>query len=193
MDLSHIILRGSYSNTRTRGMKRLLENSQAASLQVGSPSRLRQSTSEREDITQVTKNTNDERMHETEPISREMVNIYEANCTSQTELPVGLTFVTPQKKKLPDITDTEDFAELLKTGIKVIPNPRRNTLSSSSKSAPIDFGKNSKCAASDSAQVSGSSRKRARKGRTTLKQMAEKDELERKEKMGNFVIPFFIQ
>nr|CAB3494740.1 unnamed protein product [Digitaria exilis] len=36
------------------------------------------------------------------------------------------------------------------------------------------------------------SRKRARKGRTTLKQMAEKDELERKEKMGNFVIPFFI-
>ncbi|KAF8730432.1 hypothetical protein HU200_017010 [Digitaria exilis] len=229
----HRILTG---NTRTRGTKKLLEHSQAASLQVDSPSRWRQSTSERgehgerlkcnilmnckmeehaalstvkpghliastseQDITRVTEIINDEQMHETEPISREKVNIYEAHCTSQTELPVGLTFVTPQKKKLLESTDTKDSAELLKTESKASKqreNPgsvTSNTLSSSSKSAPNGFGKNSKCASSDSAQVSGSSRKRARKGWTTLKQIAEKDELERKEKMGNFVIPFFMQ
>ncbi|KAI4974067.1 hypothetical protein ZWY2020_042151 [Hordeum vulgare] len=45
----------------------------------------------------------------------------------------------------------------------------------------------------DSTQAAGSSRKRARKGWTTLKQIAEKDELERKQKMDNFVIPFFMQ
>nr|CAB3473228.1 unnamed protein product [Digitaria exilis] len=104
-----------------------------------------------------------------------------------------------RKKKLLESTDTKDSAELLKTESKASKkreNPgsvTSNTLSSSSKSAPNAFGKNSKCASSDSAKVSGSSRKRARKGWTTLKQIAEKDELERKEKMGNFVIPFFIQ
>ncbi|RLM69358.1 uncharacterized protein C2845_PM17G01600 [Panicum miliaceum] len=64
-----------------------------------------------------------------------------------------------------------------------------NTISSSSKSAPNDSRKNSKCASSDSAPASGNSRKSARKGWTMLKQIAEKDELERKEKMDNFVIP----
>jgi hypothetical protein len=53
--------------------------------------------------------------------------------------------------------------------------------------------KNAKSAAGDSADVCCSTRKRVRKGWTTLKQIAEKDELEREEKMGNFVIPFFMQ
>ncbi|KAF8720493.1 hypothetical protein HU200_023738 [Digitaria exilis] len=116
MDLSHIILRGSYSNTITRGIKRLLENSQAASLQVGSPSRLRQSTSERGEHGERLKCNipTDCKMEEHTALSK----VKPANCTSQTELPVGLTFVTPQKKKLPEIIDTEDSAELLNTGIK---------------------------------------------------------------------------
>ncbi|CAO2203659.1 unnamed protein product [Urochloa humidicola] len=158
------------------------------------PGHLVASTSE-EDSTRVIEN----RMHEAEPIFCEKVNICEANATSQAELPVGLTFVTPQKKKLTEATDTKDLSELLRTGSKATKkgeNPGSvtdKTLSSSSKFAPNDPRKNSKCAASDSAQVSGSSRKRARKGWTTLKQIAERDELERKEKMDNFVIPFFMQ
>ena len=106
--------------------------------------------------------------------------------------------MTPQKKKLAEATDTKDSAESFKTGSKTGKkgeNPGSvtgNTFSSSSKSAPNDSRNNSKCASSDSAPVSGSSRKRARKGWTTLKQIAEKDELERKEKMDNFVIPFFM-
>jgi len=235
MDSSRRILRGNSSNTRTRGMKKVLEHSQAASLQVDPPSELRQSTSERgehgerlkcnlsligskmegvvlstvksghlaastseEGSIQVIENTNDEQMHENEPISWENVKICEANATSQAELPVASTFVTPQKKKLAEATDTKDSAESFKTGSKTGKkgeNPSSvtgNTLSSSSKFAPNDSRKNSKCASSDSAPVSGSSRKRARKGWTTLKQIAEKDELERKEKMDNFVIPFFM-
>ena len=236
MDSSRRILRGNSSNTRTRGMKKVLEHSQAASLQVDPPSELRQSTSERgehgerlkcnlslicskmegvvlstvksghlaastseEGSIQVIENTNDEQMHENEPISWENVKICEANATSQAELPVASTFVTPQKKKLAEVTDTKHSAEPLnstgsKTGKKG-ENPGSvtgNTLSSSIKSAPNDSRKNSKCASSDSAPVSGSSRKRARKGWTTLKQIAEKDDLKRKEKMGNFVIPFFM-
>ncbi|RLN24765.1 uncharacterized protein C2845_PM07G10540 [Panicum miliaceum] len=233
MDSSCRILRGNSSNTRTRDMKKVLEHSQAASLQVDLPSELRQSTSERgehgerlkcnlplidskmegsiflksghlaastseEGSIQVIENTNDEQMHETEPISCENVKICEANATSQAEVPVALAFVTPQKKKLTEVTDTKHLAEPFKTGSKTDKkgeNPGSftgNTLSSSSQSAPNDSRKNSKCASSDSAPVSGSSRKRARKGWTTLKQIAEKDELERKEKMDNFVIPFFM-
>ena len=235
-DSSRRILRGNSSNTRTRGMKKVLEHSQAASLQVDPPSELRQSTSERgehgerlkcnlsligskmegvvlstvksghlaastseEGSIQVIENTNDEQMHENEPISCENVKICEANATSQVELPVASTFVTPQKKKLAEVTDTKHSAEPLKsTGSKTGKkgeNPGSvtgNTLSSSIKSAPNDSRKNSKCASSDSAPVPASSRKRARKGWTALKQIAEKDELERKEKMGNFVIPFFM-
>jgi len=236
MHSSRRILKGNSSNTRAQDMKKLLEHSQAASLQVDSPSELRRSTSERgghgerlkynlplidskiegvvlstaksghlgastsEDSSiQVIENTNDEQMHENEPISWENVKICEANATSQVELPVASKFVTPQKKKLAEVTDTKHSAEPLnstgsKTGKKG-ENPGSvtgNTLSSSSKSVPNDSRKNSKCASSDSAPVSGSSRKRARKGWTTLKQIAEKDELERKEKMGNFVIPLFM-
>ncbi|CAO2179661.1 unnamed protein product [Urochloa humidicola] len=158
------------------------------------PGHLVASTSE-EDSTRVIEN----RMHETEPISCEKVKICEANPALQPELPVELTFVTPQKKKLTEETDTKDLSELFRTGSKTSKkgeNPgsiTSKTLSSSSKSATNDSRKNSKCAASNSAQISGSSRKRARKGWTTLKQIAEKDELERKEKMDNFVIPFFMQ
>jgi len=234
MDSSRRILKGNSNNTRAQDMKKVFEHSQAASLQVDSPSELRQSTSERgghrerlkcnlplidskmegvvlstaksghlaastsEDSIQVIENTNDEQMHETKPISCEDVKICEANATSQAELPVASTFVMPQKKKLAEVTDTKHSAEPFKTGSKTGKkgeNPGSvtgNTLSSSSKSVPNDSRKNSKCASSDSAPVSGSSRKRARKGWTTLKQIAEKDELERKEKMDNFVIPFFM-
>jgi len=216
MDSSRRILKGNSSNTRAQDMKKVFEHSQAASLQVDSPSELRQSTSERgghgerlkcnlplidskmegvvlstaksghlaastsEDSIQVIENTNDEQMHETKPISCEDVKICEANATSQAELPVASTFVTPQKKKLAEVTDTKHSAEPFKTGSKTGKkgeNPGSvtgNTLSSSSKSVPNDSRKNSKCASSDSAPVSGSSRKRARKGWTTLKQIAEK-------------------
>jgi len=165
-------------------MKKVLEHSQAASLQVDPPSELRQSTSERgehgerlkcnlslicskmegvvlstvksghlaastseEGSIQVIENTNDEQMHENEPISWENVKICEANATSQAELPVASTFVTPQKKKLAEVTDTKHSAEPLnstgsKTGKKG-ENPgsvTSNTLSSSSKSVPNRAG-----------------------------------------------------
>ncbi|RCV25723.1 hypothetical protein SEVIR_5G190500v4 [Setaria viridis] len=232
MALTGRILKGNNSNTRIRDRKNVLEHSQAATLQVDSPSGLRQSTSERgehgerlkcnlsidckmeegailsmvkpghlaastsEEVSiQVVEITNDEQIRETEPISCEKVKICEANATSEAEVPVGLPFVTPQKKKLTEVNSAEPF----KTGSKASEKGENsgsitgNTVSSSIKSAPNDSRKNSKCAASDSAQVSGSSRKRAKKGWTTLKQIAEKDELERREKMSNFVIPFFMQ
>ncbi|CAN6355823.1 unnamed protein product [Urochloa humidicola] len=160
---------------------------------VVNPGRLAASTFE-DDSTRVIEN----RMHEAGPISGEKVKICEANATSKAELSVGLTFVTPQKKKLVEVTHTKDLSELFKTGSKASKkgeNPGSvtgNTLSSSSKSAPNDSRMNSKFATSDSARVSCSSRKRARKGWTMLKQIA-KDELKRKEKMSNFVIPFFMQ
>ena len=156
MDSSPRILRGNSSNTRTRGMKKVLEHSQAASLQVDPPSELRQSTSERgehgerlkcnlsligskmegvvlstvksghlaastseEGSIQVIENTNDEQMHENEPISWENVKICQANATSQVELPVASTFVTPQKNKLAEVTDTKHSVEPLNsTGSK---------------------------------------------------------------------------
>jgi hypothetical protein len=227
MYISSKSLKGNNSNTRIQDRKKVLEHSQAASLHVDSErgehgerlkcnlpvdckmeegtvlstakhGHLAASTSE-EVSTQVTEITNDKQMHETEPISHEKVKTCESNATWQAELPVGLTYVTPQKKKLMEVTDSTDSAEPFKTGSnasKKGENPGSvtgNTLSSSSKSAPNGSRKNSKCEASDFAQISGSSRKRAKKGWTTLKQIAEKDELERKEKMGNFVIPFFMQ
>ncbi|CAO2165120.1 unnamed protein product [Urochloa humidicola] len=158
-------------------------------MSAANPGHLVASTSE-EDSTRVIEN----KMHETEPISCGKVKICEANAALQQQLPVGLTFVTPQKKKLTEVTDTKDLSELFRTGSKTGKkgeNPGSvtgKTLSSSSKSATNDSRKNSK-----RAEVSGSSRKRARKGWMTLKQIAEKDELERKEKMDNFVIPFFMQ
>ncbi|XP_062231680.1 uncharacterized protein LOC133929095 [Phragmites australis] len=137
-------------------------------------------------------NTNDEHIHETEPICSKKVKICEANVSPPSEFMVGSKFVTPQKNKLMD--SAEPF-KTRSTGNKkgeISGSVTGNNLTSSSKSAPIDSWKNIKSATSDSAQVSGSSRKRTRKGWTTLKQIAEKDELERKEKMGSFVIPFFM-
>jgi hypothetical protein len=190
MNLSHRIMRGNNSNTRTHDKKEVLELSQAAILQVELSSLLRQSTSESDEHGERLKCNLDEQMHETDPISSE-VKICEA--TSQAELPVGSSFVTPQKKKPLVATVPKDSAGLLKTGSSVISGSVTDTLSGSSKSASNDSRNNVKYAARDSSHVSGSSRKRARKGWTTLKQIAEKDELERKEKMGNFVIPFFMQ
>jgi hypothetical protein len=147
MYVSSRILKGNNGNTRIQDRKKVLEHSHAASLHVDSPSRLRQSTSERgehgerlkcnspidcnmeegavlskaepgnlaastseEVSTQVTEITNDEQVHETEPISREKVKIWEATATSQAELPVGLTYVTPQKQKLMEVNDSKDSA-----------------------------------------------------------------------------------
>ncbi|CAL4975996.1 unnamed protein product [Urochloa decumbens] len=205
MESSHRILRGNNSSTRTRDIKMVLEHSQAASLQADSPSGLRQSTSGRGEHGERLKCNLpiDCKMEEWAVMSAvnpsHLVASTSEEDSTRAELPVGLTFVTPQKKKLTEATDTKDLSELFRTeskGSKKGENPGSvtgKTLSSSSKSATNNSRKNSKCAASDSAQVSGSSRKRARKGWTTLKQIAEKDELERKEKMDNFVIPFFMQ
>lgn len=158
------------------------------------PGNLVGSTSE-DDSIRVLENTNDEQMHETKAISSEKVKKCEAKATSQAEVPVGSAFVTPQKKKLIEVAaqDGSAFVKTESKASKKVENSTGNTLSSFSKSASNDSRKNMKSAASDSCQVSGSSRKRARKGWTTLKQIAEKDELERKQKMGNFVIPFFMQ
>lgn len=142
--------------------------------------------------------TNEKSTHETEPVSANKIAICQPNVPSKAEFSVGSSFVTPRKNKVVDVTDHKDSAELLKT--RSIQNKKAEMPSSvtgkaptmPTKSAPNDSMKN-KPVAIGSAQMSGSSRKRARKGWTTLKQIAEKEELERKEKMGNFVIPFFMQ
>ncbi|KAL6607974.1 hypothetical protein ACP70R_041037 [Stipagrostis hirtigluma subsp. patula] len=139
-------------------------------------------------------NVNDGGMHETEPISSKKITICKDNVSLKTEFPIGSKFVTPQKIKLTGVTGPKD-SEPFETRSMVNKNGADSGkgLASSSRSAPNVSRKNLKASASDSAPLSGSSRKRARKGWTTLKQIAEKDELERKEKMGNFVIPFFMQ
>lgn len=206
MDSSHRIMRRNNSTTRIHDMKEVLEHSLAAILQVESPSLLRQSTSKSDEHGKrlkcnlpieggVLENTIDDQTHETDPISSEKVKILEA--TSQAELTVESTFVTPLKKKPMLVTVPKDSAGPFKTGSSMSKKGNNSgsvnaTFSGSSRSAP-DETRNAKYAARDSSQLSGTSRKRARKGWTTLKQIAEKDELERKEKMGNFVIPFFMQ
>ena len=109
-------------------------------------------------------NAVDDQMHETEPISSEKVRIRQA--TLQAELPVGSSFVTPQKKKPLVATVPKYSAGLLKTGSSVISGSVTDTLSGSSKSASNETRNNVKYAAKDSSQVSGSSRRRARKGWT---------------------------
>lgn len=131
-----------------------------------------------EDIPQkiVESTTHDKFMNEIKPVS---------DITSQEEFAVGSNFVTPQKNKL---------AEQLKTR-STLNNKGQSCVSITGK-APRSHSKsasNTKSALGDSTQPAGSSRKRARKGWTTLKQIAEKEELERKVKMDNFVIPFFMQ
>lgn len=120
---------------------------------------------------EVESTTHDKCMNEIEPVS---------DITWQEEFLVGSNLVTPQKNKLAEVTAPKGSAEPLKTG-STLKNKGQRCVSVT-KSAP-----------SDSTQQAGSSRKRARKGWTRLKQIAEKDELERKEKMDNFVIPFFMQ
>uniref|UniRef100_A0ACD5VM42 Uncharacterized protein n=1 Tax=Avena sativa TaxID=4498 RepID=A0ACD5VM42_AVESA len=117
-----------------------------------------------------------------------------SDITVQEEFPVGSNFVTPQKNKLAEVTVPEVSAESWKTR-STLNNKGQSCVSVTGK-APRSYSKsasNANSAPSNSTQPTGSSRKRTRKGWTTLKQIAEKDELERKEKMDNFVIPFFMQ
>ncbi|XP_047064689.1 uncharacterized protein LOC124672514 [Lolium rigidum] len=102
--------------------------------------------------------------------------------------------ITPQKNKLGEVTAPKGSAEQLKTR-STLNNKGQSCVSITGK-APRSHSKsasNTKSALGDSTQPAGSSRKRARKGWTTLKQIAEKEELERKVKMDNFVIPLFMQ
>ena len=118
----------------------------------------------------------------------------EPDVTSQAEFLAGSNFVTPLKSKLAEVAAPIGSAEPLKTR-STLNNKAKNCGSVAAK-APGSYSKsasNTKSAPGDSTQPAGSSRKRARKGWSTLKQIAEKDELERKEKMDNFVIPFFMQ
>lgn len=143
----------------------------------------------------VLENANDKTMHETEPVSlsnsSKQIETCEASATLGAEIMVGSEFVTPNKNKL--MNSAESFStKNTKSKKGEASHSVAKTHSSSCKSVPNDSGKRSKSATSDAAQVSGSSRKRARRGWTTLKQIAEKDEMERKEKMDNFVIPFFM-
>ncbi|KAF6986730.1 hypothetical protein CFC21_004452 [Triticum aestivum] len=107
---------------------------------------------------------NDKCVNGIQPAASKNSTTCEHDVTSQAEFLAGSNFATPQKNKLAEVASAE------------------------AKSAS-----NTRSARGDSTQPAGSSRKRARKGWTTLKQIAEKDELERKEKMDNFVIPFFMQ
>ncbi|CAM0880549.1 unnamed protein product [Alopecurus aequalis] len=124
-------------------------------------------------------------LNEIEPVS---------DITLQEEFLVGSTFVTPQKIKLAEVTAPKGSAEPLKTK-STLHNKGQSCVSVTGK-APRSCSKSassSKSAPNDSTRLAGSSRKRGRKGWTTLKQIAEKDELDRKDKMNNFVIPFFMQ
>ncbi|KAL6883759.1 hypothetical protein ACP4OV_011173 [Aristida adscensionis] len=214
--------RGDNKNTRAQDMRRVLECSQGSILQAASSSVLIDSGSEMDESGERFKpdfatdkiegfilstddivkklepeNANLMGMHETEPISSKVLS--EDSLSLKIELAIASNFVTPQKIKLTELTGPRYSEEPFKTRSEVSKNGVHSALiaskavASSSKSAPNGSQKNLKSSASDAAQVSGSLRKRARKGWTTLKQIAEKDDLERKEKMGNFVIPFFMQ
>ncbi|XP_052159096.1 uncharacterized protein LOC127776638 isoform X2 [Oryza glaberrima] len=212
MDVTSIKLKGDSNNKRLVTIKEGFEYSQAAVSQLELTSGLKQQNLEKNEYEESpVPNLLDESMEkevacssvelnqsasatDQENVSQKIV----VTITSEKEFPVGSSFVTPRKNKLVDVTDHKDSAELVKT--RSIQNKKGEMPSSvtgkaptmPTKSAPKDRVKN-KSVASGSAQMSGSSRKRARKGWTTLKQIAEKEELERKEKMGNFVIPFFMQ
>ncbi|KAF7106143.1 hypothetical protein CFC21_106897 [Triticum aestivum] len=129
-----------------------------------------------------------------EPAASKNTTTCEPDVTSQAEFLAGSNFVTPRKSKLAEVTVPIGSAEPSKTR-STLNNKAKNCGSVAGKT-PGSYSKsasNKKSAPGDSTQPAGSSRKRARKGWTTLKQIAEKDELERKEKMDNFVIPFFMQ
>ncbi|GJM87171.1 hypothetical protein PR202_ga03099 [Eleusine coracana subsp. coracana] len=155
------------------------------------------STVEEGSVQKVELENGNEHTHETEPVSSrdtsKRIETSEANDTLEAGLMVGSKFVTPQKNKLMDLAEPFSTKSTRNKKGEASQSVASKTLSSCSKSVPNDSRKHSKSATSDATQVSGSSRKRARKGWTTLRQIAEKDEMERKEKMGNFVIPFFMQ
>ncbi|GJM87271.1 hypothetical protein PR202_ga03209 [Eleusine coracana subsp. coracana] len=155
------------------------------------------STVEEGSVQKVELENGNEHTHETEPVSSrdtsKRIETSEANDTPEAELMVGSKFVTPQKNKLMDLAEPFSTKGTRNKKGEASQSVASKTLSSCSKSVPNNSRKHSKSATSDATQVSGSSRKRARKGWTTLRQIAEKDEMERKEKMGNFVIPFFMQ
>ncbi|XP_037473778.1 uncharacterized protein LOC119349794 [Triticum dicoccoides] len=126
-----------------------------------------------------------------EPVASKNTSTCEHDVTSEAEFLAGSNFVTPRKNKLAEVAAPIASAEALKT---------RSTLNSKAQNCGSVAGSYSKSASNTKSapggstnQAAGSSRKRARKGWTTLKQIAEKEELERKEKMDNFVIPFFMQ
>ncbi|KAG8038608.1 hypothetical protein GUJ93_ZPchr0254g2866 [Zizania palustris] len=151
---------------------------------------------EQEDISQktVVSITDGKCIKETESITAVKIKVCESDVLLKAEFPVGSTFVTPQKRKLMDVMDPKDSAELLETrSMQTKKGERSGSVNGKAPTPSTKCAPNNKPVASGSSQTSGSSRKRARKGWTTLKQIAEKEELERKEKMGSFVIPFFMQ
>lgn len=128
-----------------------------------------------------------------EPVPSKNIAICEPDVTSQEEFLAGSNFVTPRKNKLVEVTAPIGSSEPLKTR-STLNNKGQNCGSVAGK-APGSYSKSAsstKSAPGGSTQPAGSSRKRARKGWTTLKQIAQKEELERKEKMDNSVIPFFM-
>ncbi|KAM3300680.1 hypothetical protein ACQJBY_041607 [Aegilops geniculata] len=136
----------------------------------------------------------DKRVNGIEPAASTNTSTCEHDVTCQAEFLAGSNFVTPQKNKLAEATAPIASAEALKTRSAL--NSKAQNCGSVAGKAPGSYSKsapNTKSAPGDSTnQAAGSSRKRARRGWTTLKQIA-KEELERKEKMDNFVIPFFMQ
>uniref|UniRef100_A0A0E0MXP7 Uncharacterized protein n=1 Tax=Oryza rufipogon TaxID=4529 RepID=A0A0E0MXP7_ORYRU len=144
------------------------------------------SATEEENVSQkiVVTITNEKSTHETEPVSANKIAICQPDVPSKAEFSVGSSFVTPRKNKVVDVmVDVTDHKGFCRTGQdKKHSEQERGDAKFSYWQGPYN-----------AYQMSGSSRKRARKGWTTLKQIAEKEELERKEKMGNFVIPFFMQ
>ncbi|XBJ28158.1 hypothetical protein VPH35_005308 [Triticum aestivum] len=133
---------------------------------------------------------NDKCVNGIQPAASKNSTTCEHDVTSQAEFLAGSNFATPQKNKLAEVAS----AEALKTRSRL--NSKAQNCASVAGKGPGNCSKsasNTRSARGDSTQPAGSSRKRARKGWTTLKQIAEKDELERKEKMDNFVIPFFMQ
>ncbi|KAF6997959.1 hypothetical protein CFC21_014126 [Triticum aestivum] len=190
------MLKAEHMNAPTVTTKKGIEHSVTAASQLES-SRLRISTLEKDKgILQKieVESARDKCVNGIEPAASKNTSTCEHDVTSQAEFLAGSNFVTPQKNKLAEVAAPIASVEALKT--RSTPNSKAQNYGSVAGKAPGSYSKsasNTKSAPGDSTQPAGSSRKRARKGWTTLKQIAEKDELERKEKMDNFVIPFFME
>ncbi|VAH98844.1 unnamed protein product [Triticum turgidum subsp. durum] len=188
-----IMLKGV--NMPTVTTKKRIEHSVTAALQLES-SRLKTSTIEKDKQGNKieVESTDDKCMNGIEPAASKNITTCGPDVTSHAEFLVGSNFVTPRKNKLAEMTVPIGSAETLNT--KSTLNSKGQSCGSVAGKTPGSYSKsasNTKSARGDSTQPAGSSRKRARKGWTTLKQIAEKEELERKQKMDNFVIPFFMQ